>query len=341
MNAKLVIDPSNLDKALPIPVGRQLYGLLSYQLSLLELPRGTRLPSVRRMSSDLGIAQVTVAQVYRDLRDAGLVEMRKGSGAYTSHAQPHQADHGATALRTDVDLLISKAERMGVATMSLVAMVSAQAQLRRSRPGLSIVFVGVFAETTADYVKDLNTLLSPRDRILTTTLEQLRREPDLRQTCKEAHVVLTFVNREGEVAALVPGANVFGLRFIPSDATRAALARLDPRTRVAAITQLQDYIAIMRPSVQRFAPHVSEISVSWAQAPDLDEVLAGCDAVIYASGADHIRRRVRSDIPCFEYRHAADPAALETDLLPHLADLREQQEAALKLVSGGTDKTEN
>ncbi|QQA41740.1 GntR family transcriptional regulator [Pelagovum pacificum] len=334
------IDPSIIDKSLPVPVGRQLYGLLSYQLSHGDIPKGTRLPSVRRLASDLGIAQVTVAQVYQQLRDAGLLEMRKGSGAFTRLDVPDH--HDTTALKTDVDLLLSKAERMGIAPMALVAMVSAQAQMRRSRAGLTIIFVGVFEGPGNDYVAELQPLLTSRDRISLVTLEQLRDDTDARAACEAADLVLTFVHRKTEVAGMVPGADILGLRFIPSDATRAALARIDPRARVAAITQLRDYIAIMRPSVQRFAPHVSNIQVSWSYAPELDEILAGSDVVIYASGADHIARAVRPGVTCFEYRHAPDPAAIENELLPYLAALRETRARGdLKVVSGGRAVTDD
>ena len=87
-------------------------------------------------------------------------------------------------------------------------------------------------------------------------------------------MVLTFLHREAEVQALIPEARVLGLRFIPSERTRQALAGLDPRMRVAAVTYFQEYIAIMRPSVREFAPHVADIRVTWSSAPDLAEVIA-------------------------------------------------------------------
>src|SRR5690606_38136660 len=120
----------------------------------------------------------------------------------------------------------------------------------------------------------------------------------------------------------VPAARVLGLRFIPSKQTRQALAGLDPRTRVAAITYFPDYIAIMRPSVREFAPHITDISVTWSSAPDVSALIAQCDAVIFASGADHVASLVQPGMPCFEYRHAPDPGALEDVLVPYLADLR-------------------
>ncbi len=318
----LQIDRSFIDKSLPVPVGRQLYGLLSYLLSHGDLEQGTRLPSVRRMAVTLGLAQGTVAQVYQNLRDDGLIEMRQGSGAYTRPALPHAPAHDSNALRTDIEMLIGKAERLGVSTMALVSMLNAQARLREGRSALEILFIGIFEIPALDYVGKIRPLLSPDDRIAMLTLERLTADPDARAACIAADLVLTFVHRETEVLRLVPEANVRGLRFIPSERTRQALALLDSRARVAAVTELQDYIAIMRPSVQRYAPHVSDIRVSWSHAPDLQQLLAGVDAVIFASGADHVAQMVRPGVPCFEYRHMPDPAALETELVPYLAGLR-------------------
>lgn len=327
----LQIAPEFIDKSLPIPVGQQLYGLLSYLLSHADLEQGTRLPSVRRMATDLRLAQATVAQVYSDLRDAGLLDLRPGSGAYTRLALPQQRQD-ASALRADIELLLGKAERLGVSAGALASMLTAQAQLRQGRARLNLVFVGVFAEPTADYLADLRPLLAPGDRLSQVLVGDLAGESSearaARAACVRADAVLTFVHRASEVARLVPEARIQGLRFIPSQATRAALAQIDPRARVAAISQLQEYIAVMKPSVRRFAPHVAQIRVSWAGAPDLGEVLAEAEVVIYATGADHIAERLRPGVPCFEYRHFPDPAALESELVPFLAGLRREAATA-------------
>lgn len=332
----LAFDPSHIDKTLPVPVGRQLYGLLSYQLSHGDLPKGTKLPSVRQMARDVGIAQVTVSQVYQDLRDAGLLEMRQGSGAYTCLSVPQQTDHDRRSLRSDVEILLNKAERMGVNRGTLVSMVNAQAQLRRVRAGLSVMFVGVFEDPVADYVADVRSVVSPSDRISIVTFGHLSDSEAARRKCDEADIVLTFLHRETELLNLVPNANVMGIRFIPSNKTRALLASIDPRARVAAITQLEDYIAIMRPSVQRFAPHVADVRVSWSYAPDIENVLVESDVVIYATGADHIARMVPTGVTCFEYRHCPDPAVLENNLVPRLTELRDAR--AAKAGQGKTGK---
>ena len=318
-------DPSYIDKGLPVPVGRQLYGLLSYQLSHGDLAPGVKLPSVRRMAADLGVAQATVAQVYADLRDAGLLEMRHGSGAYTCLSVPKAEESAIALLHAELGRLLATADQLGLGLTELVEMLTAQSQLRRSRISLNLIFIGVFEAPAVDYVDDIQPLLAPADTVRIMTFDQLRNSGAAREECKRADLVLTMLHRESELEAIVPEAPVLGIRFIPSNETRLKLAGIDPRARVAAITQLQDYIAIMKPSVQRFAPHVSDIQVSWSHAPELDRIVAEADVVIYATGADHIARMTRAGVPCFEYRHAPDPAALESDLLPRLTQLRAAQ----------------
>lgn len=319
------IDASSIDRSLPVPVGTQLHGLLTYVLTSGDIPAGTKIPSVRQMAADLAIAPMTVAQVYRRLRDVGIVQMRQGLGAFTAEA-PRRRDGGAQsaigALRSDIDRLISKAERLGVSNLALASLVHAQGRLRRPSCGLHIVFAGIFENPTRDYVRQIQPFLGTTDLVEIVTMDGLKASPDTRRLATEADLVLTFLNREAELKTVLPEAEILGLRFIPSEHTRKALAGLDPRTQVAAVTHFRDYIAIMRPSIREFAPHVSDIRVTWSSAPDLDETIAGCDAVIFASGADHVESRVRPGVPCFEYRHAPDPGALENLLVPYLAGLR-------------------
>jgi DNA-binding transcriptional regulator YhcF (GntR family) len=318
------IDASSIDRSLPVPVGRQLYGLLSYCLAFGEVAHGARLKPVRQMAADLGIAPMTVSQVYKQLREAGLIEMRPGLGVFAAKpSRPKALDVApASALRADIDELIDKAERLGVAAPALASMISAQAQLRKPKAGLNIIFAVIFERPGHDYIEQIRPVLAPADRIRMVTIDALKASDDARRACEDADLVLTFIHRETEVRALAPRANVLSLRFVPSAKTRMALAGLDPRVRVAAVTHFKDYIAIMRPSIREFAPHVASIVTTWSSAPDLAATLANSDVVVFASGADHVARLAPPGVNCFEYRHAPDPGALETSLAPQLAQLR-------------------
>ena len=64
------------------------------------LPAGTRLPPVRRLADELGLAANTVARAYRELEQAGLVQTRGRAGTVvTARAAGTSAEALAAAHR--------------------------------------------------------------------------------------------------------------------------------------------------------------------------------------------------------------------------------------------------
>lgn len=69
-----------VDHLSPVPPYEQVRTQLLRQIESGELPTGTRLPTVRRLADDLGLAVNTVARAYRELESAGFVETRGRAG---------------------------------------------------------------------------------------------------------------------------------------------------------------------------------------------------------------------------------------------------------------------
>lgn len=53
-----------------------------------RLPPGTRLPTVRELAGNLGLAVNTVARAYRELEAAGVVETRRRLGTFIARTDP-------------------------------------------------------------------------------------------------------------------------------------------------------------------------------------------------------------------------------------------------------------
>jgi GntR family transcriptional regulator len=70
----------SIDPASPVPPFEQLRIQLLEQIRGGELAAGTRLPTVRRLAEDLGLAPNTVARTYRELEGAGVVVTRGRNG---------------------------------------------------------------------------------------------------------------------------------------------------------------------------------------------------------------------------------------------------------------------
>jgi DNA-binding transcriptional regulator YhcF (GntR family) len=62
-----------------------------------RLPPGTRLPTVRELAGQLGLAVNTVARAYRELETAGVVETRGRFGTFVARADPSDSAMAAAA----------------------------------------------------------------------------------------------------------------------------------------------------------------------------------------------------------------------------------------------------
>lgn len=77
----IAIDPGS-----PVPPFEQLRAQFARQIQERTLTVGTRLPTIRQLAADLGLAVNTVARAYRELEEAGLIETRGRSGSFVSAA---------------------------------------------------------------------------------------------------------------------------------------------------------------------------------------------------------------------------------------------------------------
>lgn len=74
-----------------------------------RLPPGTRLPTVRELAGQLGLAVNTVARAYRELEAAGILETRGRFGTFVAHADPVDG-----AMATAANTFVSAAKALGV-----------------------------------------------------------------------------------------------------------------------------------------------------------------------------------------------------------------------------------
>jgi DNA-binding transcriptional regulator YhcF (GntR family) len=75
-----------IDQASPVPPFEQLRAQFARQIQDRTLAVGTRLPTIRRLAADLGLAVNTVGRAYRELEEAGLIETRGSAGSFVSAA---------------------------------------------------------------------------------------------------------------------------------------------------------------------------------------------------------------------------------------------------------------
>jgi DNA-binding transcriptional regulator YhcF (GntR family) len=74
-----------VDLSSPVPPYEQLRAQIAGLIAAGNLRQDDRLPSVRQLAADLGLAGGTIARAYRELEQAGLVEGRGRHGTVVRH----------------------------------------------------------------------------------------------------------------------------------------------------------------------------------------------------------------------------------------------------------------
>ena len=314
-DSALFIDLSSaLDRSLPVPLSVQLKGLIEYGIACGELPAGTRLPSVRELAEAGGIAPMTAASVYKELRQAGLIATRAGSGTFVADGVSSASAATVARIEAHLDAAIAEGEAAGLHPQDIASLLSARIGRGRAREarGVRLTMVGVFMDATRAYAAEIARQLKPGDTIVATTIELLRGEGG-----PPTDVYVTLANRRAEVVALLGAeAVVATISFIPSDRTRARLAGVHPLCRLGLVSVFPEFLALMKPGVLRFAPHVASVEAVVVGDPRIEDLLRRVDVVVHATGAEPALAALPQGVEAIEYRHVPDPLSIQTELLP-------------------------
>ena len=99
-----------IDTAAPEPPFEQLRAQVVAGALDGTLPAGTKLPTVRALADELGLAPNTVARAYRELETAGVIETRGRSGSFVALS----TDAAERSLQEAAAVYAARARSLGV-----------------------------------------------------------------------------------------------------------------------------------------------------------------------------------------------------------------------------------
>jgi GntR family transcriptional regulator len=108
-----------VDSASRIPPWRQVRDQILGQIDAGHLAVGTRLPPIRQLAADLGVAPGTVARAYKELEAEGVLHTARRHGTVVAAAPPGRDD----PLRTAAEAYATTARALGVDVRTALATV--------------------------------------------------------------------------------------------------------------------------------------------------------------------------------------------------------------------------
>ncbi len=107
-----------VDPSAAAPLFEQLAASVRSEIARGILRPGDRLPSAREVAESLDVNLHTVLRAYQELRDEGLVDLRRGRGAVVRDGAGSSGQ-----LLNDVRALVDDARRLGVRSGTLIALI--------------------------------------------------------------------------------------------------------------------------------------------------------------------------------------------------------------------------
>jgi DNA-binding transcriptional regulator YhcF (GntR family) len=104
----IAVDPDH-----PLPVYEQVREQVVRMVAAGTLQAGVRLPTIRQLALDLGLAKGTVAKAYELLESDAVIETRGRKGSFVLGVRPATASEQRTGLRDAADSLVVVAKQLG------------------------------------------------------------------------------------------------------------------------------------------------------------------------------------------------------------------------------------
>lgn len=214
-----------------VPLHDQLLAQLEMKILGGAISPGQRLPSVRALARRLGLHANTVSGAYRDLEQAGHVELRRGAGVYVRAGSPASVEE-ARGLDEVVRLALSAAFRKGFSGAEIRAAVE---RWLRAAPAERVVIVDPREETLLILVQEVKSALAvPASGC---TLDALAREPGL----VSGALVLAFPYHAAKAARIASGAAIETIHAHASPEDEAQIRAL-PAGAVVLVVSLSPIV---------------------------------------------------------------------------------------------------
>ncbi|MFF7881809.1 GntR family transcriptional regulator [Streptomyces sp. NPDC020794] len=120
-----VVIEYRIDRGSGVPAYVQIVEQTERALRMGTLRVGDKLPTAREVVAATAINPNTVLRAYRDMEQAGLVELRRGLGTFVTRSLARPGAEDDSPLRADLTAWTARARAAGLERADILALVTA------------------------------------------------------------------------------------------------------------------------------------------------------------------------------------------------------------------------
>ncbi|MGE5484864.1 MAG: GntR family transcriptional regulator [Ignavibacteriales bacterium] len=288
----------NIDRKDGAPLYLQVKRQIEQKIRLGTWPKGTRLPTERDLSRELGLSRNTVSAAYRELEAEGVISSRQGRGTFVSESEKLlQRDGTRERLMKAIDACLEETLSLGFTIDEFLSLAEQRARQKKELfRRVRVAFVECNREQLDFFAKQLE--LGARVAVMPILIDHIRSNVEsARERLLQADVIVTTFFHLDEVKSYAGdrSGEVLGIALDPQMDSIVRIARLGKGKRVALVCLSEIFADRVKKSIE--IAGIGDLDIKTVVTRDraaLTEALKGADGFIVSPGR---KKEVESMVP--------------------------------------------
>lgn len=141
-----------------LSIYQQLVDQIIWKIQNGELLAGQKLPTVRELADDLGIARGTVKHAYEELEHKGAIQMTRGRGTFVCEMAKRELSHKVRAINA-IELFLQEMDSMNFSLQETQMLFNLKIRERmEADENVCIVFVDCNPETLTNIINQISVI---------------------------------------------------------------------------------------------------------------------------------------------------------------------------------------
>lgn len=260
-----------IDSGLDTPIYKQIADHLFAEISGGRIEKGTKLPTVRELAEQLGIAVGTIRRAYDELARLGGIEMKQGQGTFVVYEKKTRESRKQKAMAT-IDKLFSQLDELGFSPAEMDIFLDLKLRERARTQNDVRILLRCDSPELLHGVSEQIYALGGVD-----VYGQLMKNGAEGEGFESVSDII--VTRRGmSVGQNERDRNVF-VSLMPDLDMVARLARLREDEKVGAVAVCETFLDEMLNILRRFAPNACLRGICNASASDVSRFIRGKEVI--------------------------------------------------------------
>lgn len=267
----------SVDKSSTVSIYQQLVDQIVHKVQTGELFAGKKIPTVREMADQIGVARGTVKHAYEELERIGIIKMTRGKGTFIVEQAQQESSAKSRAIAA-IERLLDEMESLSFSLQEIQMFFNLKLRERMEQDhNVCIIFIDCNPETLANIIHQISVL--PNIEAHKLLLSDVLKKPFVIHDF--ADLIVTTSTHMNQLSGVVSNKEkLVQVVTAPSGPTVAKMAMLAGKS-VGIVCASETYSHIIRRSMQNLELSCQNVETFlFGSSPHLESFLRHKDVLI-------------------------------------------------------------